>query len=325
MTYYKKSSPVPWIAGIVLLAVFVAIVIHYSGDDQEQDPNMPPLARGGPAPAPIPVPEPEPVPMPPPVDEPYEPPPPPKPKLSAAEAEKRLRDATKEWRAFTVRLSQRERWKSAKAVAFLQKVTWNDRDLEKQHSNGLRSIGLMLGMPTTDTVALAEELTSRGSLTAFFEQNWSKVDVADEPSEEPKETVLEDAWKPNRIRWGFPLDTPVETLRQFKNSALAVTLRVWPQMAGIYVQSLEIDETEKAPKFAAAIGRGANVKTREAKMHAAFRILMDKPDGSVREVAEEFFNRIQGKKDKELQEYLQSLLENRPKVAKAVKAAEAAG
>jgi len=317
MSYYKKASPVPWIAGAVLLAAFIGIVVYYSGDDQP-DPNAPPFARGV---APPSTPVPASTPPPPPPEERYEPPPPPpKPKLSPAQAEKRLRAATLEWRAFTVRLCRTQRWKSDRAVAFLEKVTWNDRDLEKQHAHGLESLRTMLGVSTTDPVALAEALDDRGNLPTFFERNWSKVDVAYEAKPEKKETVLEDAWKPNRIRWGFPLDTPVDQLEGFKRVGLTVSLQAWGQIAGVYIQSLDILETEKQPKWRAVVGQG--IQAQEAKMHAAFRVLLDKPDASVKEIVEEFSRRLQDTKTEEL---AKALLENRAKVDKALKAAEAAG
>jgi hypothetical protein len=319
MTYYhKKASPVPWIAGAVLLAVFIGIVVHYSGDGEPEIVG-PPMARG--RPVPVPESQPEPAYEPPTPEEPYEPPPPPKPQLSAAQARKLLREATKEWRAFTVRLCRTQKWKSDRAVAFLEKVTWNDRDLEKQHSNGLASLRTMLDVKTTDPVALGEALAGAGSLSAFFERNWSKVDVgAVEAESEKKETVLEDMWKPNRIRWGFPLDTPIETLEAFKRAALPMSQQIWRAVAGSYIQSLDISETEKGPKFHSAFGQG--VRTREAKLHAALRVLMDKPDASVREAVEELLRRAQETKP---DEFAKSLGENRAKIAKAVKAAEAAG
>ena len=310
MSYYKRASPVPWIAGGVLLAAFIGIVVHYTGD-KEQDPNVPPFARGTPAPAP----EPEPVPWEPPPEEPYEPPPPPKPKLSPAQAEKRLRAATLEWRAFTVRLCRTQKWKSDRAVAFLQKVTWSDRNLEKQHANGLASIGTMLGVQTTDPVALAEALQGAGSLKRFFERNWSKVDVADEAKPE-KEIVLEDKWKPNRIRWGFPLDTPIEELDGFKRVGLTTSLQAWQMIAGQFVQGLDILETDKQPKWRTAVGESIHAK--EAKMHAAFRVLLDMPEASLREVVRQFL-----RKNEELkEEFAKSIVE---KMAAAVKAAEQVG
>jgi len=313
MSYYKKSSPVPWIAGAVLLAAFIGMVVYYTGDN-EQDPNAPPFARGMPAPAPAPVPQ-----EPPPEEpyEPYEPPPPPKPKLSPAQAEKRLRTATAEWRAFTVRLCRTQKWKSDRAVAFLEKVTWNDRDLEKQHAHGLASIGTMLGLQTTDPVTLAEALADRGTLPTFFERNWSKVDVVAGAGAEPeKEKVLEDNWKPNRIRWGFPLDTPIDQLDGFKRVGLTMSLQAWRAIAGQFIQGLEILETEKAPKFKGAVGE--SIHEREAKMHAAFRVLLDMPDASVKEVVEQFI-----RKNEELkEEFAKSIVE---KMAAAVQAAEAVG
>lgn len=316
MTYYhKKSSPLPWIAGVVLLAAFIGIVVHYTGDDEPEIAG-PPMGYGRSAP----VPEPEPYAEPPPEERIAEPPPPPKPQLSRAEAEKRLRDATKEWRAFTVRLCKTQRWKSAKAVAFLQKVTWNDRDLEKQHEHGLESIRTMLGLNTTDPVALAEALAGAGTLPMFFERNWSKVDVAAGAAPERTETVLEDMWKPNRIRWGFPLDTPIETLEEFKRVGLNVSMQVWHGVAGLYIQSLEISETEKGPKYEAAVGQ--SVQAREEKLRAAMRVLMDKPDASLKDIVEDLVGRLEEKKSEEL---AKQLFENQEKVARALKAAEAAG
>jgi len=312
MSYYKKTSPVPWIAGAALLAAFIGMVVYYTGDD-EQDPSVPPFASGRPALAYAP--EPESVPREPPPEEPYEPPPPPKPKLSPAQAEKRLRVATAEWRAFTVRLCRTQKWKSDRAVAFLEKVTWNDRDLEKQHAHGLASIGAMLGVQTTDPVALAEALAGSGTLPAFFDRNWSKVDVG-AGAEPEKEKVLEDKWKPNRIRWGFPLDTPIDELDGFKRVGLTVSLQAWRAFAGSFVQGLEILETEKGPKFRAAVGE--SIRAKEAKMHAAFRVLLDLPDASVREVVEQFL-----RKNEELkEEFAKSVVE---KMDAAVKAAETAG
>jgi hypothetical protein len=316
MSYYKKASPVPWIAGVALLAAFVGIVVHYSSDDAPEI-TGPPLGSGRSMPAPAP----EPVRAPPPEEERYEPPPPPKPQLSRAEAEKRLREATKEWRAFTVQLCRTQRWKSDRSVAFLKKVTWNDRDLEKQHENGLKSLRTMLGVQTTDPVALAEALAGAGSLPVFFERNWSKVDVAAVAEPAKQETVLEDMWKPNRVRWGFPLDTPVQVLEAFKQGGLAMSQRAWHVVAGTYIQGLDISETEKGPKLQAAIGD--NVRTREVKLQAAFRVLMDKPDASLKDVVEEFVRRVPDRE--KLQEVVNSLSQNREKVAKALKAAEAAG
>ncbi|MHC4972334.1 MAG: hypothetical protein ACYTG3_08375 [Planctomycetota bacterium] len=317
MTYYhKKSSPVPWIAGVVLLAAFIGIVVHYSGSDEPEIAG-PPLAHGRTGPAPTPEPEPYRDPSP---EEPYEPPPPPKPKLSTAQARKMLREATKEWRAFTVRLCKTQRWKSDRAVAFLEKVTWNDRDLDKQHSNGLASLRKMLGVSSTDPVVLAEALAGAGSLPAFFERNWSKVDVGpEETAAEKKETVLEDNWKSNRIRWGFPLDTPVDALEAFKRAALPTSQRIWHGVAATYIQSLDISETEKGPKLQAALGQG--FRTREAKLRAGLQVLLDRPDASLREVVEELLRRVQETKR---EEFIKSLSENREKTAKAVKAAEGA-
>jgi len=314
MTYYhKKSSPLPWIAGVVLLAAFIGMIVHYTGDDEPEIAG-PPLARGRPAPVPVAEPEPAPEPYP---EESYEPPPPPKPKFSPAQARKVLRAATKEWRAFTVRLCKTQRWKSDRAVAFLKKVTWNDQDLEKQHAHGLASLRTMLGVESIDSVVLAQALAGAGSLPAFFQRNWSKVDVAAEAAPKKKETVLEDSWKPNRIRWGFPLDTPVETLQEFKHVSLEGSMRGWHALAGGFIRALDISETEKTPKLRAVLGDG--VRTREAKMRAAFQVLLDMPDASVKEVAEEFARQLQEQKKDGL---AKSLAEN---MAAAVEAAEKAG
>jgi hypothetical protein len=314
MTYHhKKSSAVPWIAGAVLLAAFIGVVVHYSGDDEPEIAG-PPLAHGRPVPIPVAEPEPAPEPYP---EERYEPPPPPKPEFSPAQARKLLREATKEWRAFTVRLCKTQRWKSDRAVAFLEKVTWNDRDLEKQHANGLASFRTMLGVQSTDSVELAQALAGAGTLPAFFQRNWSKVDVGAAAEHEKKETVLEDSWKPNRIRWGFPLDTPVETLQEFKHVSLAASMQTWRGLAGSFIQALDISETEKMPKFRAVMGDG--VRTQEIKMRAAFQVLLNMPDASVKEVAEEFSRRAQDQKKEEL---VKSLGEN---IAAAVAAAEQAG
>jgi hypothetical protein len=320
MSYYKKASPVPWIAGAVLLAAFIGMVVYYTGDN-EQDPNAPPFARGMPAPAPAPVPQ-----EPPPEEpyEPYEPPPPPKPKLSPAQAEKRLRAATAEWRTFAVRLCKTQKWKSDRAVAFLEKVTWNDRDLEKQHAHGLASIGTMLGVQTRDPVALAEALEGRGTLQTFFERNWSKVDVvagagAGAGAKPEKEKVLEDSWKPNRIRWGFPLDTPIDQLDGFKRVGLTTSLQAWRAIAGQFIQGLEILETEKMPKFKAAVGE--SIQEKEAKMHAAFRVILDMPDASVKEVVEQFL-----RKNEELkEEFAKSIVDKLAAAVQAAETTEAAG
>jgi hypothetical protein len=313
MSYHKKASPLPWIAGVVLLAAFIGMIVHYTGDDEPEIAG-PPLAHGRPVPMPVAEPEPAPEPYP---EERYEPPPPPKPEFSPAQARKLLREATKAWRAFTVRLCKTQRWKSDRAVAFLEKVTWNDRDLEKQHAHGLASFRTMLGVQSTDPVDLAEALAGAGSLPAFFQRNWSKVDVADEAAPKKKETVLEDSWKPNRIRWGFPLDTPVETLQEFKHVSLAASMRTWHGLAGGFVRALEISETEKMPKLRAIVGDG--VRTQEIKMCAAFQVLLGMPDASVKEVAEEFSRRAQDQKKEEL---AKSLGEN---IVAAVEAAEKAG
>jgi hypothetical protein len=311
MSYYKRTSPTPIIAAVVLLGAFIGIIVWATGEKEQEIPR-PPVARRAPAPLPVPpVPQEEP-----PLEVPLDPPP--KPQLSGAQAEKRLRTATREWRAFTVRLCQTKKWPSARAVAFLEKVTWSDRDLEKQHANGLESIRRMLGVETKEPVALAEALAEKGGLRTFFEQNWSRVDVEWEAAPERDVTVLEDAWKPNRIRWGFPLDTPVEKLQEFKLGSLRVALQAWPALAGGYVQSLEIDDDAKHTKWRAATGEG--IRAQEAKLHAAFRVLFDMPKASVKEVVEEFVRQAQ--KEGGAQQLAQTLA---GKLDGAVTAAEKAG
>ena len=312
MSRYRQTSLLPWAVAAALLAAFVGIVVVYSGGE-EQGSIAPPLASAKPKPAPVP--DPDPSPQTPPPGEAREPPPPPQAGLSPAQAEKRLRAATAEWRAFAVRLCRTQRWKPNRSVAFLEGVTWSDRDLEKQHAHGLASIRTMLGVEATDPVALAEALEEQGSLSAFFDRNWSKVDAAREGGPE-QETVLEDRWKPNRIRWGFPLDTPIEKLREFKRVGLTVSLRAWQAFAGQYIRDLEMDDTATESKWRAAVGEG--VRAQEAKMHAALRVLLDLPEATLREVVEEFVLRIDGSKE----EFPNAVLK---KMEAAVKAAEGAG
>jgi len=278
MSYYKKSSPLPWIAAVVLVGAFIGIVVWTT---REKEPELPP--------APVGFEEPDPEPVPAPVRyEPVEETPPEKPQLTAAQAEKLLQKATLEWRAFAVRLCKTKKWSSRRAADFLKNVTWSDRDRAKQHANGLVSIGKMLGVPTQDPVALAEALDSRGRLEKFFEENWSKVEVTWEAEPERNEVALDDAWKPNRIRWGFPLDTPIAQLQEFKQVGLTSARQAWHGLAGTYIQSLEIDDDAKGTMFAAALGQG--IRTQEAKMHAGLRVLLDLPEGSVKEVVEEFLS-----------------------------------
>ncbi|MHC4223320.1 MAG: hypothetical protein ACYSUN_04965, partial [Planctomycetota bacterium] len=214
--------------------------------------------------------------------------PPPKPQLTAAQAEKLLQKATKEWRAFAVQLCKKKKWSAQRAADFLKVVTWNDLDRAKQHANGLVSIGKMLGVPTQDPVALAEALDSKGRRDKFFEENWSKVEVAWEPGAERRETVLEDAWKPNRIRWGFPLDAPIAHLQEFKQVGLTNAQQAWHGLAGTYIRALEVDNDTKGTMYSSAIGQG--IRTQEAKMHAGMRVLLDLPEASVKEVVEEFLS-----------------------------------
>ena len=308
MTYRKKTNPVPWIAAIVLLAAFVGLVLTFTGEDDAKT-TAPPVAQNW-RPS-----EPAPISYEPPVEQSYEAPkPPPKPELSAAQAEKNLRAATLEWRAFAVEHCRNQGWKTPRAVAFLEKTTWNDRDLEKQHANGLASIQTMLGMETTDPVALAKALDEKGERGTFFEQNWSKLDTP-EVADSQAVVALDDRWKPNRIRWGFPLDTPIETLQEFKRVGLAMSLQLWQAMAGQHVQALEIEDEAKMPKFRAAVGEG--IREKEAKMHAALRVLLEMPEASLREVVEELV-----RKSTELKEELAKSLVD--KLDAAIQAAEKA-
>ncbi|MCZ6787964.1 MAG: hypothetical protein O7E54_12460 [Planctomycetota bacterium] len=270
MSRYRKTSPVPFIAGGVMLAVFIGVVV-WSGDRKTA--ATPPVGAAKPALAPVPEEEP-------PLDLVLEPPP--EPVLTVAQAEKRLRGATKEWRAFALQLCKEQNWKSEHAVAFLRAVTWNDRDPEKQHAHGLASIWTMLGAGTKDPVALVTALEKKGSLTTFFEQNWSMVAVDWKP--QSKVTALEDAWKPNRIRWGFPLDTPVKDLQNFQNVDLRVTKDMWRSVVGTYIDGLNIDEDKKITRAQAAIGEGRQAQ--EKKLRAGFRVIFDMPNGTVKEVVE---------------------------------------
>ena len=303
MSRYRKSSPVPFIAGGVLLAIFIGVVV-WSGNREQDTEATPPVAA---KPAPAPVPEAEP---------PREvtPEPPPEPAFTAAQAEKRLLEVTKEWRLFTLQLCKDEKWKSEKAIAFLQKVTWNDRDLDKQHAHGLASIRKMLGAETEDPVALVTALEKSGTLSNFFTRNWSKVAVDWKPQIKAK--VLEDAWKPNRIRWGFPLDAPVEDLQEFQHVGLRVTADMWHSLVGTYINELAIDEGEKMTRMQAAIGDDR--QSRETKMRAALRVLFDMPKGTVKQVVEELLAQIQKQGQEEFAKTLTDRLDD------AIKAAEKA-
>ncbi|MHC4137897.1 MAG: hypothetical protein ACYS0K_23390 [Planctomycetota bacterium] len=61
------------------------------------------------------------------------------------------------------------------------------------------------------------------------------------------------------------------------------------------------------------------MRTQEAKMRAAFRVLLDMPEASVKEVVEEFVRRIQDRKAEEVAKSFQN------KMDAAMKAAEKAG
>ncbi|MHC4933206.1 MAG: hypothetical protein ACYTGV_13560 [Planctomycetota bacterium] len=306
MSYYKKSSPVPWIAAVVLVVAFIGIVVWTT---REKKPELPP--------APVAFEEPEPEPVPVPVRyEPVEEPPPPKPQLSAAQAEKLLQRATKEWRAFAVQLCKRKKWSSQRAADFLKNVTWSDRDRAKQHAQDLASIGKMLGVQTQDPVALAEALDSKGRLDKFFEENWSKVEVEWKAEPARDETVLDDAWKPNRIRWGFPLDTPIAQLQEFKQVGLRAAQQTWHGLAGTYIQGLEVDNDAKGTMFAGAIGQG--LRTQEAKMHAGLKVLLNMPEGSVKDVAEEVARQLAAEGREEFVKSLASKMDAAIEAAQAV-------
>jgi hypothetical protein len=314
--YHKKSSPVPWIAALVLLGGFVGLVVYFTGDKEEPVDPFPPVVQEQWQP-PSYEPEPQPV-APDPV--PIEPIPQPRVAMTPAKAEKRLKEATLEWRAYAVKLCKEKQWESPRAVAFLEKVTWNDRDLEKQHANGLASIRVMLGTDSMDAVTLAEALAEKGDLEDFFEANWSKLDSG-VAAKAKTEVVLDDMWKPNRIRWGFPLDTPIDKLQEFKHGRLALTQQAWNGLVVLYIQSLEVNDEAKMKLAQDAMGDG--LRLREAKMRAGLRVLLKMPEASVKEVAEEFTSRFEGKEDAEMQAFLQTLVgEMAPAVEAAVAAKE---
>ena len=316
MTYYhKKASPVPWIAAVVLLGGFIGLVVYFTGDKEEPVDKFPPVVQENWPPPSSYEPEPQAV-EPDPI--PVEPVPQPKVAMSPAKAEKRLREATLEWRAYAVKLCKDKQWKSPRAVAFLEKVTWNDRDPEKQHANGLASIRIMLGTDSMDAVTLAEALAEKGDLEEFFDSNWSKLDSG-VATAKTTEVVLDDMWKPNRIRWGFPLDTPIETLQEFKHGALAMSQQTWGALVVLYVRSLEIADEAKMTMVQDAMGTG--IRLQEIKMRAGLRKLLKLPDASVKEVAEEFTSRFVGKEESEMQAFLQTLIGD---MAPAIEAATAA-
>ncbi len=309
MSRYRKTSPVPFIAGGVMLAVFIGVVV-WSGDRGQKTTATSPVAAA--KPAVVPEPEERDIEVEPSRDVEVERTP--EPALTVAQAEKRLRGATKEWRAFALQLCKDKNWKSEHAVAFLRAVTWNDRDPEKQHAHGLASIWTMLGAGTKDPVALVTALEKKGSLTTFFEQNWSKVAVDWRP--QSKVTALEDAWKPNRIRWGFPLDTPVEDLQSFQRIGLRLAKDMWLSLVSTYVAELKIDDDEKTTRAMAAVGE--ELKTQERKMRAGFRVIFDMPKGTVKEVVEKLLVQAQ----KQGQEKFVKAMATR--LQRAVKAAEKA-
>lgn len=307
MSRYRQGTSVPWIAAAVLLVAFVAIVVWATSGESEQA-STPPVASRAPAPAPPP-------------GEPETPPvaanrPSPKPRLTAAEAERRLRQATTAWRAFALELCEEQKWPSARALVFLEKATWNDRDLEKQHAHGIASIRTMLGVKADDPITLAEALGTEESLRAFFETNWSKVKVEWEPEPIEKERVLEDAWKPNRIRWGFPLDAPIDDLQRFKLVELRAAQEAWQMLVADYLQEQKLDDNAAQEKWLAVVGDGLH--SEEAKMHAAFRVLLDMPEGTVKAVVEDFLRRVEDEKEN----LAKSLLD---KMDAALQAAEKAG
>lgn len=295
MSRYQKKSPVPWIVAAVLLLAFVGVVVFATRGDDETPPEP---VREAAAPAPKPAPKE--------VAEPSGP--------SAEEVDRALRRATTAWRAFALALCEEQQWPSQKAVAFLEKVTWSDRDREKQHAHGLAALRRMAGVDAQDPAALAEALRGEVDLDAFFARNWSKLEVEWEP--EPEVTVLDDAWKEKRVQWGFPPDAPVDTLQGFKHFALAASLNGWRQLAGRTIQEMAIDDAAKVEKFVSALGDGP--QQAEAKMHAALRVLLEMPDGSVKDVAEEFFRRSQADREK----FEESM---RARVDAAIRAAAEAG
>ena len=303
-----KTGPVPFIAGGVMLAILIGLVAWSSvrGQKTAATPPVGPAKR-----APEPVREEESQ-----RDVPVTPPPAPAltpaPTLTVAQAEMRLRKATSQWRAFALQLCKS--WKSEHAVAFLRKVTWNDRDPQKQHTHGLASIRTMLGAGPGDPVALVTALEKKGRLTTFFEQNWSKVAVAWKP--QVKATVLEDAWKPNRIRWGFPLDAPVKDLQEFQSVGLRVTMDMWQAMVGSYINGLDVDDGKKMTRWQAAVGEDR--QAREKKMRAGLRVILDMPKGTVKEVVEEILAKVQQQGQEKFVEAMAARLDD------AVKAAEKA-
>ena len=308
MSRYRKTSPVPFIAGGVMLAVFIGVVV-WSADRGHKTAATPPVAAA--KPAVVPEPEERDIEVEPSRDVEVERTP--EPALTVAQAEKRLRGATKEWRAFALQLCKDKNWKSEHAVAFLRAVTWNDRDPEKQHAHGLASIRTMLGGGTEDPVALVTALEKKGSLTTFFEQNWSKVAVDWKP--QAKVTALEDRWKPNRIRWGFPLDTPVKDLQEFQYVGLRVTMDMWRSVVATHIDGLDVDEGKKITRAQAAIGEG--LQAQEKKMRAGFRVIFDMPKGTVKEVVEELL--AQAKQGQE--KFVKAMAE---RLGGAVRAAEKA-
>lgn len=297
MSRYRTSSRVPLIAGAVLLAVFVGLVIWATGNEEE-GPAAPPVATN---PEPEPEAEPEPEPAPP-------------PRMSAKEADHLLHAATAKWRAFAVELCREQGWPEEKAVAFLEETTWNDRDKEKQHAHGLQSLARMTGVKADDPVALAEAIARHVPIENLFAESWKKLQVEWKPKE--KETVLDDRWKETRVRWGFPLDTPILDLQEFKRVRLDGALSAWQGMVISALQKQGVDQAHGSDAARAAIGM--DPRTREVKMRAAFRVLFGMPDASVRQVVDELVKRSEEGKREEL---VKSVAE---KIDEAIAAAEKA-
>jgi hypothetical protein len=302
MSRYRKSSPVPLIAGVVLLAAFIGIVAWAVSGEEETGPAARPVAS-----TPEPEPEPEARPEP-------EPKPAPKPRMTVKEADHLLRAATAKWRAFAVELCRKQDWPEDKAVAFLEETTWNDRDKEKQHAHGLQSLARMTGVDAGDHVALAAAVGRHVPIESLFEESWQKLQVEWKPEEKVK--VLDDAWKETRVRWGFPPDTPINDLQEFKVVRLGVALEAWRGLVITVLQQQGMDQAHGGERAQALIGM--DPRTREAKMRAAFRVLFDMPDGSVKQVADELVRRTESEKQ---EEFVKSVLD---KMDAAMTAAEKA-
>ena len=164
-------------------------------------------------------------------------------------------------------------------------------------------------------VAIAEALGERGRLATFFGRNWPKVAVAWEPKAKKKDNVLEDAWKPKRILWGFPLDTPIEKLQEFRAVDLTIALEGWRAVVSTIIEETD-DYAAKESKWRAAVGEG---QEREAKLHAGLRVLLDMPEATVKDVVEEFVRRSEESGE---EAFARSVV---ARIDAAVKAAEKAG